>query len=104
MFPTNNRGVTNCLKKVVKNSFFDKIAAKISNSLEKEFDYARTFNTYTMSEDKQITELLMAWGDGDENSLERLLPVVETELRRIAHRLMRRENANHTLQTTALVN
>src|SRR5215210_5560127 len=57
-----------------------------------------------MENSEQITELLAAWNDGDENSLERLLPLVERELRLIAHRYMRRENANHTLQTTALVN
>jgi RNA polymerase sigma factor (TIGR02999 family) len=57
-----------------------------------------------MKNDVQITELLAAWSDGDENSLERLMPLVEHELRRIAHNYMRRENANHTLQTTALVN
>jgi RNA polymerase sigma factor (TIGR02999 family) len=57
-----------------------------------------------MENDSQITELLAAWNDGDENSLERLMPVVERELRRIAHNYMRRESANHTLQTTALVN
>jgi RNA polymerase sigma factor (TIGR02999 family) len=57
-----------------------------------------------MRDDHQITELLASWSDGDNSSLERLLPMVETELRRIAHNYMRREGANHTLQTTALVN
>ena len=57
-----------------------------------------------MEKEEQITELLAAWSGGDEASLERLLPLVEQELRRIAHRYMRRENGNHTLQTTALVN
>ncbi len=57
-----------------------------------------------MENESQITGLLVAWNDGDENSLARLFPVVEQELRRIAHNYMRRENANHTLQTTALVN
>jgi RNA polymerase sigma-70 factor (ECF subfamily) len=57
-----------------------------------------------MVNNAQITELLAAWKDGDENSLEQLFPVVELELRRIAHNYMRGENPNHTLQTTALVN
>ena len=57
-----------------------------------------------MSQDGEITELLAAWREGDETSLERLLPLVETELRRLARGYMRRENPNHTLQTTALVN
>lgn len=51
-----------------------------------------------------ITEMLMAWNEGKAEALENLMPLVESELRRIAHRQMRRENPNHTLQTTALVN
>jgi len=57
-----------------------------------------------MDDSEQITSLLLAWSEGDEASFDQLLPLVETELRRIAHRFMRREKANHTLQTTALVN
>jgi RNA polymerase sigma factor (TIGR02999 family) len=57
-----------------------------------------------MSDSQQITEMLAAWNSGDESSIDRLLPMVETELRRIAHNYMRRENPGHTLQTTALVN
>jgi RNA polymerase sigma factor (TIGR02999 family) len=51
-----------------------------------------------------ITELLLAWGKGDESALERLMPIVYAELRRLAHRYMNRERRGHTLQTTALVN
>lgn len=47
---------------------------------------------------------MVAWGDGDKAVLDKLLPLVETELRRIAHNYMRRKNGQHTLQTTALVN
>lgn len=57
-----------------------------------------------MIQEKQITNLLLAWSDGDESSLDQLLPLVETELKRIAHNYMRREDPNHVLQTTALVN
>jgi RNA polymerase sigma factor (TIGR02999 family) len=57
-----------------------------------------------MTDAQQITELLVAWSDGDQTSLEELMPLVEQELRKIAHNYMRRENPNHTLQTTALVN
>lgn len=56
------------------------------------------------SSSSNITELLIQWNDGNPNALENLMPLVESELRRIAHRLMRRENHNHTLQTSALVN
>jgi len=52
----------------------------------------------------EITELLAAWGRGDESALERLMPLVYDELRRLAHRYMNRERPGHTLQTTALVN
>ncbi|MEP6850508.1 MAG: sigma-70 family RNA polymerase sigma factor [Acidobacteriota bacterium] len=56
-----------------------------------------------MAETPEITSLLAAWKDGDPGSLDQLLPLVEGELRRIAHSYMRRESPNHTLQTTALV-
>jgi len=52
----------------------------------------------------QITELLVAWSEGDRTALEALTPLVHAELRRLAHRYMGRERAGHTLQTTALVN
>ena len=51
-----------------------------------------------------VTELLLRWRAGDEECLNRLLPMVEGELRRIARRYMRMERRGHTLQTTALVN
>ena len=52
----------------------------------------------------EITGLLIAWSEGDQAALERLLPLIERELHRIARHFMRRENPGHTLQTTALVN
>jgi RNA polymerase sigma factor (TIGR02999 family) len=52
----------------------------------------------------EVTQLLKAWGGGDDQALEQLTPVVEQELHRLAHRCMARENPGHTLQTTALVN
>lgn len=57
-----------------------------------------------MSSPSEITDLLVCWGDGDAAALERLLPLVERELHRLAHAYMRRENNDHTLQTTALIN
>lgn len=53
---------------------------------------------------ESVTELLIAWNDGDASALDRLIPLVEGELRRLARHHMRRENPAHTLQTTALVN
>ena len=51
-----------------------------------------------------ITGLLLRWNAGEQGCLDELLPLVEGELRRIAHRHMRSEREGHTLQTTALVN
>ena len=50
-----------------------------------------------------VTELLRAWGDGDEGARDRLIPLVYQELRRRAAAYMRRERRDHTLQPTALV-
>ncbi len=53
---------------------------------------------------KEITRLLVAWGDGDQSALEELAPLVHSELHRLAHHYMGRERPGHTLQTSALVN
>jgi RNA polymerase sigma factor (TIGR02999 family) len=51
-----------------------------------------------------ITQLLLAWGDGDQTALEKLAPLVHAELHRLAKRYMAGERLGHLLQTTALVN
>jgi len=56
------------------------------------------------SPDHEVTSLLEAWREGDEQALAKLAPLVYQELHRTAHRYMARENSGHTLQTTALVN
>jgi len=58
----------------------------------------------TQEEPREVTQLLLAWNDGDESALERLVPLVYNELRRLAQRRMRLERPDHTLQTTALIN
>ena len=58
----------------------------------------------TTPESPEVTELLLAWSNGDESALNRLVPLVHRELRRVARRQMAGEHAGHTLQTTALVN
>jgi RNA polymerase sigma factor (TIGR02999 family) len=50
------------------------------------------------------TELLVAWGRGEQRAFDELVPLVQDELRRIAKRYMARERPDHTLQATALVN
>ncbi len=52
----------------------------------------------------EVTKLLLAWGDGDQDALGRLMPLVERELHRLAHMYMVGERQGHTLQTSALVN
>jgi RNA polymerase sigma factor (TIGR02999 family) len=52
---------------------------------------------------KQVSELLLHWGNGDRKALEDLLPMVYEELRRLARSHLRQHRPNHTLQTTAVV-
>jgi RNA polymerase sigma factor (TIGR02999 family) len=56
------------------------------------------------SDTHEVTNLLLAWSAGDSSALDRLAPLVQSELHRLARRYMRRERAGHTLQTTALIN
>lgn len=51
----------------------------------------------------QVTDLLVAWSEGDKAAYDRLVPLVYEELHRLAHRYMSGERPGHTLQTTALV-
>jgi RNA polymerase sigma factor (TIGR02999 family) len=51
----------------------------------------------------EVTQLLLAWSNGDQAALDKLAPIVYAELRRRAHRYMGRERSDHSLQTTALV-
>lgn len=53
--------------------------------------------------DHVVTELLNEWGQGDRRALERLMPLVYSELRRLAQNRLRFENPGHTLQPTAVV-
>lgn len=52
----------------------------------------------------EITLLLLAWREGEKEALDKLIPIVYAELRRLAHNYMRDERKGHILQTTALVN
>lgn len=54
--------------------------------------------------DGTVTSLLHAWTDGDAAALDRLIPIVDAELRKLARIYMSRERKEHTLQPTALVN
>ncbi|MCI0393026.1 MAG: sigma-70 family RNA polymerase sigma factor [Acidobacteria bacterium] len=56
------------------------------------------------SSTSDITQLLLAWSEGDQAALELLIPLIYEELRRRAHEFMRHERPGHSLQTTGLVN
>jgi RNA polymerase sigma factor (TIGR02999 family) len=53
---------------------------------------------------QQVTELLFQWRNGDASAVDKLIPLVEPELHRLAHQYMSRERPGQTLQTTALLN
>lgn len=53
---------------------------------------------------QDVTQLLQAWSDGDQDALAKLTPLIYDELRRLAHRYMAQERPGHILQTSALVN
>src|SRR4030095_11662165 len=57
-----------------------------------------------MNSRENVTQLLVKWGEGDQKALDKLMPLVYSELRRLASNYLRRERQNHTLQPTALVN
>jgi RNA polymerase sigma factor (TIGR02999 family) len=57
-----------------------------------------------MQSSESVTQLLVKWSDGDQKALDKLMPLVYNELRRLATNYLRRERQNHTLQPTALVN
>src|SRR5512145_1508049 len=57
----------------------------------------------TLTSRDQITFLLHKWSNGDRAALDKLVPVVYRELRRLARHYMNKERPDHTLQTTALV-
>ncbi len=57
-----------------------------------------------MNSSSEVTQLLLAWGDGDDSALEQLALLVQTELERIARHYLQAEQPGHLLQTTALVN
>ena len=59
--------------------------------------------TKAASPQQQVTQLLCDWRSGDRAALEKLIPLVQPELQRLAHHCMSRERPGHTLQTTALL-
>src|SRR5437016_3664410 len=60
--------------------------------------------TMTQRSTHEVTQLLIEWSNGDKAALDKLMPLIYDELRRLAHHYMSREHSGHTLQTTAVVN
>src|SRR6516165_2631155 len=56
-----------------------------------------------VSQKQQVTQLLCEWRGGDSHALEKMIPLVQPELQRLAQHYIRRERPGHTLQTTALL-
>lgn len=56
-----------------------------------------------MSASHSVTQLLEQWNSGDAEALDKLMPLIYEELRKMARRHMRQQNPGHTLQTTALI-
>src|SRR5262245_6338088 len=52
---------------------------------------------------QEVSQLLRAWSDGDQDALDQLVPLVYEDLRQMAKRYMERQNPGHTLQTTAII-
>ena len=65
---------------------------------------SKCYNREPVECSPNITKLLNDWRNGDRAAIEHLMPVIYAELHKLARRHMRRSNANHTLQTTALIN
>jgi RNA polymerase sigma factor (TIGR02999 family) len=56
------------------------------------------------SSSNEVTQLLLAWSDGNQAALDQIIPLVHGELHQLARRYMQRERVGHTLQTPALIN
>ena len=67
-------------------------------------DPRHVLNFYAAPKMDELTQLLEAWSDGEEEALEKLAPLVHAELYRLAKRYMSRERPDHLLQTSALIN
>jgi RNA polymerase sigma factor (TIGR02999 family) len=78
---------------------------KTCNPCESFFHAAQTEGSSQMLNPSphEVTQLLLAWSEGDKAAMDQLMPLVYGEMRRLAKQHMRRERAGHTLQTTALI-
>src|SRR5262249_8770674 len=76
---------------------------RVNSKNEKQIPSTTQESLMTTPAHTEVSQLLIKWGQGDQEALGRLMPLVYDELRRLASRNLRRERPDHTLQTTALV-
>ena len=82
-------------RKTIEISFLSTLSA---------FNWENFQGAMTKPSSQKVTQLLLAWGQGEQQALEKMIPLVHKELHRLAHRYMSRQPPGHTLQTTALLN
>ena len=93
-----------CLRKSLVDYRFPAATNLKLKAFEDRAGFTRnTENFMAIPDSHEVTGLLLAWSEGDQEALDRLMPLVYGELRRLAQNYMRRERAGHTLQTTALI-
>jgi RNA polymerase sigma factor (TIGR02999 family) len=85
----------------VQKTLFAKVSAHIIRRLQVQFGKRDEMTAPSL---QPVTQLLLAWRRGDQAALERLVPLVYQELRRLARRFMAGQKPGHTLQASALVN
>jgi RNA polymerase sigma-70 factor, ECF subfamily len=87
-----------------KDFFLPFIAMKSCDNVRQQRVRPASKRGSAMPSARDVTQLLIAWSDGDQSALEKLTPLVHAELHRLARRYMAQEGQGHTLQATALVN
>ena len=88
----------------MKNTIKEKdFLRPLASARRQRMNKKRRFVIPPTSPQQQVTQLLCDWRNGDEKALEKLIPLIQPELHRLAHAYMSRERAGHTLQTTALL-
>jgi RNA polymerase sigma factor (TIGR02999 family) len=83
--------------------FFSRVKTASFNRTT-DFAWEAEVNSMDPQMPEDLTQLLLRWRSGDETALDQLMPLVYSELRRLARQCLRGERAGHTLQTTGLVN
>jgi len=97
-----NRMISNSER--VEKISFESSDSTITNKTINKTNFINNDTLSHLLDNQLITQLLNKWNDGEKLALDKLLPLVYTELHKIADSYIRKERSNHTLQTTALIN